>query len=164
VLTKFKTKQPTRAYSIDEAKAILAALASRLDAQCIFGLAFFMGLRPSEKASQKDRISRPRAKRTNMIWNPWKATEVRGMLFDRIAKLNTDLHNMKACVEAERNLNEARLRQNQLLVEIILDSNRSDDFSVADLSMLSGHHSEKRAHLAPLPKVFRRSPPSVLIS
>jgi integrase len=50
VLAKFKTKQPTRAYTIDEAKAILAALASRLDAQCIFGLAFFMGLRPSEIA------------------------------------------------------------------------------------------------------------------
>jgi integrase len=50
VLTKFKTKEPTRAYTIDEAKAILAALASRLNAQCIFGLAFFMGLRPSEIA------------------------------------------------------------------------------------------------------------------
>jgi hypothetical protein len=46
-LTKFKRKEPTRAYSITEAKAILAALVSRLDAQCIFGLAFFMGLRPS---------------------------------------------------------------------------------------------------------------------
>jgi len=71
-----------------------------------------------------------------MIWNPWKAAEVRGMLFDRIAELNTDLRNTKACVEAERNLNEARLCQNQLLVKIILDSNRADDFSVADLSML----------------------------
>jgi len=49
-LTKFKAKEPTRAYTIDEARAILAALASRLDAQCIFGLAFFMGLRPSEIA------------------------------------------------------------------------------------------------------------------
>jgi hypothetical protein len=71
-----------------------------------------------------------------MIWNPWKAAEVRRMLFDRIAELNTDLRNTKSCVEAERNLNEARLRQNQLLVKIILDSNRADDFSVADLSML----------------------------
>jgi len=50
VLTKFKPKQATRAYTIDQAKAILAALASHLDAQCIFGLAFFMGLRPSEIA------------------------------------------------------------------------------------------------------------------
>jgi integrase len=50
VLTKFKSKEPTRADTIDEAGAILAALASRIDPQCIFGLAFFMGLRPSEIA------------------------------------------------------------------------------------------------------------------
>jgi integrase len=50
VLTKLKSNTPTVAYTIDDAKAILTALASRLDAQCIFGLAFFMGLRPSEIA------------------------------------------------------------------------------------------------------------------
>jgi hypothetical protein len=78
-----------------------------------------------------------------MIINPWKFKKVKTMLFDRIAELNAevkelrnDLRNTEACVEAERNLNEARLRHNQVRTNIILNSNRADDFSVADLSML----------------------------
>jgi integrase len=50
VLTKLKANIPTHAYTIEEAKAILAALASRLDAWCVFGFAFFLGCRPSEIA------------------------------------------------------------------------------------------------------------------
>jgi integrase len=45
---KVKDDAPTHAYTIDEAKAIHAALASRTDAQCIFDFCFCLGLRPSE--------------------------------------------------------------------------------------------------------------------
>jgi integrase len=50
VAAKVKDNEPTRAYTIGEVKAIRAALASRLDAQCIVDLAFCSGLRPSEIA------------------------------------------------------------------------------------------------------------------
>lgn len=50
VLVKLKPSAPTTAYTLEEAKTILTALGNRLDAQCVFGLAFFLGLRPSEIA------------------------------------------------------------------------------------------------------------------
>jgi len=53
VLTKFKPKEPTHAYTIEEAKAILKALESRLDGRCVFGFAFFLGCRPSEIAGSR---------------------------------------------------------------------------------------------------------------
>ena len=71
-----------------------------------------------------------------MIWNPWKAAEIRRMLFDRIGELNTDLRNHKELVTALKAQIEAQKGHNQILTKIILDSNRSDDFSVADLSLL----------------------------
>lgn len=45
-------KKPTR-YTLTDALLILKALESRPDAQCVFALAFFMGLRPSEIAGLK---------------------------------------------------------------------------------------------------------------
>lgn len=45
---KIKDSEPTVAYTLEEAKAIRAALASRLDAQCVFDFCFCLGLRPSE--------------------------------------------------------------------------------------------------------------------
>jgi hypothetical protein len=71
-----------------------------------------------------------------MLLNPWKVRKVMSHLFNRIAELNTELRNTKACLEAERNLGAARLKMNQHLVKIILESDRADDFSVSDLSML----------------------------
>ena len=50
VLAKLKETPETEAYSLSQAEAILNALAERVDAQAVFSLAFFMGLRPSEIA------------------------------------------------------------------------------------------------------------------
>jgi integrase len=47
-LAKPRPTSPTRAYTLDEAVAILQALAPRLDAQAVFSLSMFAGLRPSE--------------------------------------------------------------------------------------------------------------------
>jgi integrase len=51
VLAKPKPSSPTHAYSLEESAAILKALAPRLDAQAVFSLCLFLGLRPSEASA-----------------------------------------------------------------------------------------------------------------
>jgi integrase len=51
VLAKPKPSGPTHAYSLEEAAAILKALSPRADAQAVFSLCLFLGLRPSEAAA-----------------------------------------------------------------------------------------------------------------
>jgi integrase len=53
IMAKVRAPKATECYTLPEALLILKALESRLDAQCIFGLAFFLGLRPSEIAGMK---------------------------------------------------------------------------------------------------------------
>jgi len=50
LLTKARAPRPTEHYTLAEAKAIIEALSARVDAQCAFACAFFLGLRPSEIA------------------------------------------------------------------------------------------------------------------
>jgi integrase len=50
-LGKIKEPKATEHYTLKEAEAILNALIDRADAQLVFALAFFMGLRPSEIAA-----------------------------------------------------------------------------------------------------------------
>ena len=99
-----------------------------------------------------------------MLLNPFKFKKLKTVLFNRIVELNTEvedlkaqldwernnLRNTEACVESYKNLDkawrdlekswkavdESRIRKNQYLTEIILRSNLSDEFSVTDLSML----------------------------
>ena len=67
VLAKVPEPKATEHYTLAEAKAILQALAPRVEAQCVFALAFFLGLRPSEIAGlrwedvQTDRLHVRRA-------------------------------------------------------------------------------------------------------
>ena len=67
VLAKVRAPEKTEHYTLPEAKAILEALKSRVDAQSIFACAFFLGLRPSEIAGlrwedvQSDRLHVQRA-------------------------------------------------------------------------------------------------------
>jgi integrase len=49
-LARVKKSKPTKHYTLEEAEATMNALVSRVDAQAIFALAFFLGLRPSEIA------------------------------------------------------------------------------------------------------------------
>jgi integrase len=50
ILAKVRASQPTKHYTLEEAEDTIRALASRIDAQAVFALAFFLGLRPSEIA------------------------------------------------------------------------------------------------------------------
>ena len=50
VMAKMKADEPTEKYTLPEAEAILGALRGHLNAQTVFSLAFFLGLRPSEIA------------------------------------------------------------------------------------------------------------------
>ncbi len=52
-LAKVKKSKPTKHYTLEEAENIITALVSRVDAQAVFALAFFLGLRPSEIAGLK---------------------------------------------------------------------------------------------------------------
>jgi integrase len=52
-LTKLKSAPPTSHYTLEEAENIVTALVSRVDAQAVFSLAFFLGLRPSEISGLK---------------------------------------------------------------------------------------------------------------
>jgi len=49
-LARVKKSQPTKHYTLEEAENTISALVSRVDAQAVFALAFFLGLRPSEIA------------------------------------------------------------------------------------------------------------------
>jgi integrase len=49
-LARVKKSKPTRHYTLEQAEDTITALVSRVDAQAIFALAFFLGLRPSEIA------------------------------------------------------------------------------------------------------------------
>jgi len=53
VVAAVREPNATEYYTLLEARLILKALEPRLDAQCIFACAFFMGLRPSEIAGLK---------------------------------------------------------------------------------------------------------------
>ncbi|SPF44756.1 hypothetical protein SBA1_550121 [Candidatus Sulfotelmatobacter kueseliae] len=50
VLAKVRAANPTQHYTLEEAENTISALVSRVDAQAVFALAFFLGLRPSEIA------------------------------------------------------------------------------------------------------------------
>lgn len=52
-LARVKKAQPTKHYTLEEAEDTITALVSRVDAQAVFALAFFLGLRPSEIAGLK---------------------------------------------------------------------------------------------------------------
>jgi len=52
-LAKVKKSNPTKHYTLEEAENTINALVSRVDAQAVFALAFFLGLRPSEIAGLK---------------------------------------------------------------------------------------------------------------
>jgi integrase len=47
---RVKKSKPTKHYTLEEAENTINALVSRVDAQAVFALAFFLGLRPSEIA------------------------------------------------------------------------------------------------------------------
>ena len=51
VLAKVRKAPPTKAYTLEQAESIMSALSPRIDAQAVFGLGYFMGLRPSELAA-----------------------------------------------------------------------------------------------------------------
>jgi integrase len=53
VLAKTRAAGPTQHYTLEEAENIVTALVSRVDAQAVFSLAFFLGLRPSEISGLK---------------------------------------------------------------------------------------------------------------
>jgi len=53
VLAKVRASNPTKHYTLEEAENTISALVSHADAQAIFALAFFLGLRPSEIAGLK---------------------------------------------------------------------------------------------------------------
>lgn len=96
-----------------------------------------------------------------MLLNPWKFKKLKKVLFDRIVELNAEVTELKAELDWERDCvrnskalvetykaalvgieqaykqkDEARVRFNQTLTEVILRSNLADEFSVTDLSML----------------------------
>jgi integrase len=50
LLAKPKDSTPTAHYTLEEAENVISALKDRVDAQLLFALAFFLGLRPSEVA------------------------------------------------------------------------------------------------------------------
>ncbi|MGH9642328.1 MAG: tyrosine-type recombinase/integrase [Terriglobales bacterium] len=50
MLAKARAPEQTEHYTLPEAKAIIEALETRVDAQSVFACAFFLGLRPSEIA------------------------------------------------------------------------------------------------------------------
>jgi integrase len=50
LLAKPKASMPTMHYTLEEAEDIISALVDRVDAQLLFSLGFFLGLRPSELA------------------------------------------------------------------------------------------------------------------
>jgi integrase len=52
-LARVKRSKPTKHYTLEEAENTISALVSRVDAQAVFALAFFLGLRPSEIAGLK---------------------------------------------------------------------------------------------------------------
>jgi integrase len=52
IMAKVRRPEPTENYTLDEAKKVLASDAG-LDAKCVFALAFFLGLRPSEISGLK---------------------------------------------------------------------------------------------------------------
>jgi integrase len=49
-LARVKKSKPTKQYTLEEAENTITALVSRVDAQGVFALAYFLGLRPSEIA------------------------------------------------------------------------------------------------------------------
>jgi integrase len=52
-LTPARTPEPTHAYTLDEAESIVSALVENTQAQLVFALACFLGLRPGEIAGLK---------------------------------------------------------------------------------------------------------------
>jgi len=52
-LARVKKSNPTKHYTLEEAENTISALVDRVDAQAVFALAFFLGLRPSEIAGLK---------------------------------------------------------------------------------------------------------------
>jgi hypothetical protein len=96
-----------------------------------------------------------------MLLNPWKSKRLGKVLLDRIKELTAEVSDLKAeldwerdCVRnskslvetyknslvvieaANKKLDDARVRLNQKLTAVILQSNLADQFSVTDLSML----------------------------
>src|SRR5579864_808504 len=52
-LARVKKSPPTKHYTLEQAEDTMTALASHVEAQAVFALAFFLGLRPSEIAGLK---------------------------------------------------------------------------------------------------------------
>lgn len=53
VLAKVRVSAPTQHYTLEEAENVINTLVARVDAQAVFALAFFLGLRPSEISGLK---------------------------------------------------------------------------------------------------------------